>query len=383
VLRMSTLRCLPPKRKGTSVRKPLFILSLLLLLGACRTGAKSSASQANKFKAPAGDSTAIVAGFDTVGVTKGQIDKLLQPMLMQIAQEANAKGISFDQAAAPIRRQATAQLIMQAIFEREVVAKKIAVDDRKVDSIYKAVTAQFKDSAQLLAALAQAGDTPASVREKISKQLLQNQLLESVLADSLKITPERIDSFYQTNKDRFGGTAKVRGRHILKLSKSPEDSAKAHAAILAIAKKLSADDKQFSAIAKAESDDPGSKGNGGDLGWFNPKEMVPEFAAAVETLEPGKISAPVRTQYGWHIIQIQDRKAGSTPPLDSVKPTIEAMLKQEAAARVVPGYYRKLAKTYKVEFLDPSYKESELFDEPKAEMPPPPAGMLPPPVKGK
>lgn len=361
------------------MRKPLYILSMLLLLGACRTGAKSSASSANKFKAPAGDSTAIVAGFDTVGVTKGQIDKLLQPMLMQIAQQANSSGISFDQAATPLRRQAAAQVLMQSIFEREVKANKIVVDERKVDSVYKAVTAQFKDSAQLLTALAQAGDTPASVREKISKQLLHNQLLETVLADSLKISPARIDSFYQANKDRFGGAAKVRGRHILKLSKTPEDSAKAHAAILAISKKLATDDKQFGAIAKAESDDPGSKANGGDLGWFNPKEMVPEFAAAVETLEPGKISAPVRTQYGWHIIQIQDRKAGSAPPLDSVKPTIEGMLKQEVASRVVPAYYRKLAKTYKVEFIDASYKD-DIFEEPKPEMAPPPAGMLPPPA---
>ncbi|MBK8804487.1 MAG: peptidylprolyl isomerase [Fibrobacteres bacterium] len=364
------------------MRKPLYILSMLLLLGACRTGAKSSATGGAKFKAPAGDSTAIIAGFDTLGVTKGQIDKLLQPMIVEIAQQAKASNVSFDQAATQMRRQAAAQVLMQAIFEREVKANKIVVDERKVDSIYKAVTAQFKDSAQLLTALAQAGDTPASVREKIAKQLLHNQLLETVLADSLKVSPARIDSFYQANMDRFGGAAKVRGRHILKLSKGPEDSAKAHGAILAIAKKLSSDDKQFGAIAKAESDDPGSKANGGDLGWFNPKEMVPEFAHAVETLEPGKISAPVRTQYGWHIIQIQDRKAGSTPPLDSVKPTIEAMLKQEVAGRVVPAYYRKLAKTYKVEFLDASYKD-EIFEEPKPAMAPPPAGMLPEPAPAR
>lgn len=359
------------------MRKSFFLLSVVMMFGACRTGAKSSA---NGFKAPVGDSTPIVAGIDTVGITKGQIEKLLQPMVMQIAQQAQATGQSFDAVATPLRRQATAQLLIQEVVKAEIAKLKIVADPKKVDSIFNSISKQYGDSAKFAEAMMKAGDNPASLREKLATQVAANELMEKALVDSLKVPAARIDSFYQANKERFGGAAKVRGRHILKLSKGPEDSAKAHASILAIAKKLAADDKQFGTIAKAESDDPGSKANGGDLGWFNPKEMVPEFAAAVETLEPGKISAPVRTQYGWHIIQIQDRKAGSTPPLDSVKPTIEGMLKQEIAARVVPTYYRKLAKKYNVEFVDASYKD-DIFEEPKPEMAPPPAGMLPAPAK--
>ncbi len=341
------------------MRKSFLLLSLVMMFAACRTGAKSSA---NAFKAPAGDSTAIVVGIDTVGITKGQIDKLLQPMVMQIAQQAQATGQSYDAVAAPLRRQATAQLLIQEVVKAEIAKQKIVADPKKVDSIYNSIAKQYGDSAKLMAAMAQAGDTPASLREKLTQQVAANALMEKALADSLKIPQARIDSFYKANQDKLGEAGKVRGRHILKLAK--DDTAAARKAIVEIAAKL-AKGGDFGAIAKAESDDPGSKANGGDLGWFDPKDMVPEFAAAVNRLELGKVSEPVRTQFGWHIIQIQDRKSGKPPVLDSVKPMIEGILKNQIAERVVPAWYRSLLKAHKCQFLDTTYREPSLFEEPK------------------
>lgn len=343
------------------MRKSFFLLPLILLVGACRTGAKS----AHTFKPPAGDTSAIVAGIDTIGITKAQVENLLSPMVVQIAQQAQQTGQSFDAVAAPLRRQATAQLLIQEVVAAEAAKQHLVPDIRKVDSIYKAVTAQFPDSASLMAALAKAGDNPASVHEKIGRQVAANTLMETALADSLKIAPATIDSFYKANLDKFSGAGQVRGRHILLLVKGPADSAKVHKEILDISAKLAKDDKQFSVIAREKSEDPGSKEKGGDLGWFDPKDMVPEFAAAARTLEPGKISAPIRTQYGWHILQIQDRKSGKPPALDSVKAQIENMLKSKIAERVVPGYYRNLLKAHNIKFLDDAYREPTLMDEPK------------------
>lgn len=359
------------------MRKSFLLLSIAMMFAACRTGAKSSA---NSFKAPAGDSTPIIAGLDTVGITKGQIDKLLQPMVMQIAQQAQATGQSFDAVAAPLRRQATAQLLIQEVVKAEIAKQKIVADEKKVDSVFNSIAAQYGDSAKFQAAMAQAGDTPASLREKLKQQVAANVLMEKALADSLKIPQARIDSFYNANKDKMGDAGKVRGRHILKLLKDPKDSAAVHKAILDIAAKL-AKGGDFSAIAKAESDDPGSKTNGGDLGWFDPKDMVPEFAAAVSRLELGKVSEPVRTQFGWHIIQIQDRKTGAAPKLDSVKPMIEGILKNQIAERVVPAWYRSLLKAHKCQFLDSTYREPSLFDEPKPEAAAPAPLAVPAPKK--
>lgn len=348
------------------MRKSFLLLALVMMFGACRTGAKSSA---NSFKAPAGDSTAIIAGIDTVGVTKGQVEKLLQPMVLQIAQQAQATGQSFDAVAAPLRRQATAQILIQELMKAEAAKLKIVADPVRVDSIFNSIQKQYPDSAQFLAAMAQAGDDVASLKIKLASQVAANAVIEQALAESLKISDARIDSFYKANQDKLGEAGKVRGRHILKLVKDPKDSAAAHKSILDISAKL-AKGGDFGAIAKVESDDPGSKGNGGDLGWFDPKDMVPEFAAAANTLELGKISGPVRSQFGWHIIQIQDRKSGKAPALDSVKPMIVNMLKSQTAERVIPSWYRRTFKAHNLKFLDTLYREPSLFEEPKPALAP-------------
>jgi parvulin-like peptidyl-prolyl isomerase len=337
-----------------------------MMFGACRTGAKSSA---NSFKAPAGDSTAIIAGLDTIGITKGQVEKLLQPMVLQIAQQAQATGQSFDAVAVPLRRQATAQLLIQELMKAEAAKLKIVADPARVDSIFNSIMKQYPDTAKFMAAMAQAGDDEASLKLKLASQVSANAVIEQALADSLKIPDARIDSFYKANQDKLGEAGKVRGRHILKLVKDPKDSAAVHKAILDISAKL-AKGGDFAAIAKVESDDPGSKGNGGDLGWFDPKDMVPEFATAANTLELGKISAPVRSQFGWHIIQIQDRKSGKAPALDSVKPMIVNMLKSQVAERVIPAWYRRTFKAHNLKFLDTLYREPSLFEEPKPALAP-------------
>jgi len=103
------------------VRKSFFLLPLILLVGACRTGAKS----AHPFKAPVGDTSGIVAGIDTTGITKAQVEALLAPMVVQIAQQAQQTGQSFDVVAAPLRRQATAQLLIQDVVSAEAAKQHL------------------------------------------------------------------------------------------------------------------------------------------------------------------------------------------------------------------------------------------------------------------
>lgn len=360
--------------EGFNVRIQLSLLPLLLMVAACRSGAGSATSAPAKFKKPAGDTTAVVAGLDTLGITKGQVEAMLQPMTMQIAQQAMQSGQSFDQIAAPIRRQATAQLILQHIMKLEAARLKIQVDSRRIDSLYDVFRSQSKDSATFAEAMAKAGDTPASLKAKIASQLQSSDALEKGLEDSLKIPAAAIDSFYQVNKDRMSDAGKVKASHILKLAQPGSDTAKVHAKILEISARL-AKGTDFATLARTESEDPGSKGNGGDLGWFNPSDMVPEFAQALSSMKPGETSAPVRSQFGWHIIRLAERKGTAAPSLDSLRPMIENILKAQRAETLVPNFYRGLVKKYKVQIFDPAYREPELFDAPKAE--PAPQGLGP------
>ncbi len=94
--------------------------------------------------------------------------------------------------------------------------------------------------------------------------------------------------------------------------------------------KLKKNPKSFEAQAKEKSKDQGSKVNGGDLGWFDPRSMVPEFGAAVAKLEKGKFTEePVKSQFGYHVILLEDSRAKEVPPFEQVKPGLGQQVQQK------------------------------------------------------
>ena len=107
---------------------------------------------------------------------------------------------------------------------------------------------------------------------------------------------------------------------------------------------------KFEDLAKKLSKDPGSKENGGDLGWFNPQQMVPPFANAVIALKNGETStAPVQTQFGWHIIKREDSREQAPPPFDQVKDQIKSYLQNQKLQQHVAD----LKSSAKIERMSP------------------------------
>ena len=117
----------------------------------------------------------------------------------------------------------------------------------------------------------------------------------------------------------MGGQEEVRARHILV---ETEDEAKAIVEQL----KGGAD---FATLAKEKSKDPGAA-DGGDLGYFGKEQMVPEFAEVAFKMYPGQISNPVKTQFGWHIIKLEDKRTKPVPEFEKVKDQIEAFVMRKA-----------------------------------------------------
>ncbi len=147
------------------------------------------------------------------------------------------------------------------------------------------------------------------------------------MADHLEknpVTDDAIKAEYEQIKKAQGDKKEYKLRHIL-----VDDEQKAKDLIAQIkAKKVS-----FDEAAKKNSKDPGSGKNGGDLGWAPTSNYVPEFAQAAESLKKGEMtSAPVKTQFGWHIIQAEDTRTATFPPLEEVKPQLEEMMRQQELA---------------------------------------------------
>ena len=164
-------------------------------------------------------------------------------------------------------------------------------------------------------------------------------LMDSLLASEGKAatTDEAMKKVYEDASKQIAGEQEVHARHILVES---EDEAKAIAEEL----KKGAD---FAELAKKKSKDPGAS-DGGDLGFFTKDQMVPEFSKVAFELEPGKISDPVKSQFGWHIIKVEEKRNRQAPSFDQVKPQIEQYVVRKAQA----DYVTKLREAAKVERLD-------------------------------
>jgi len=189
------------------------------------------------------------------------------------------------------------------------------------------------------------GDTPEFKKKMelartklLMEALLQNEARTAVTDDAMKKV------YAEATKD-MGNEQEVSARHILVES---EDEAKAIAADL----KKGGD---FSAIAKEKSKDPGSKDKGGDLGFFSKDQMVPEFAEAAFKLDKGQVSDPVKSQFGWHVIRVDDKRTKQPPTFDQVKDQIESFVQRKAQADLIQKL-RADAKIEKVGDATPAAK---------------------------
>lgn len=191
------------------------------------------------------------------------------------------------------------------------------------------------------------------------------------LGKDAKIDDADVRKFYDEHKKDF---EQVRARHILiRMQGSPlpvkpgeKDLTEAEALAKAqeIRKRIVDGHEQFDAIARAESDDNGSGANGGELGFFHRNQMVPPFEEAAFAMKPGDISQPVKTQFGYHIIQVEGVKT-----FDDVRPDVEKRMRPELAQKALTD----MEKAAGVK-LDPAF-----FPAPPA--PPAPAAPATPPAK--
>ncbi|WP_035051856.1 peptidylprolyl isomerase [Andreprevotia chitinilytica] len=224
----------------------------------------------------------------------------------------------------------------------------VAIPDSKLEFYVKQVTERGQK------------DTP-ELRAKIKEELVRSEVLSQEAAKKgLDKTPDvqaRLDIAKQQilggslvndyvknnqvsdadlkkeyDKIKAGMSGKeYKARHIL-----VKDEAEAKA-ILAELKK----GKKFDDIAKAKSLDKASGAQGGDLGWANPSGFVPEFAKALTELSKGKISEPVKTQFGWHIIKLDDVREAKGPSFDEVKADLQRQVQGERAQKYVDDLVSK------------------------------------------
>lgn len=223
------------------------------------------------------------------------------------------------------------------------------------------------------------GQAPAFPKEKLVEELVQRELLvQDAIQKKLDKSPETLTQLEAARKailtqaslQNYLKTspitdAEIKAEYDKQIGGGGTEYKASHILVKeeAEAKKLIAElDKgaKFAALANKHSLDAKESQNGGDLGWFNPSQMVAPFSEAVAKLEKGKYTnAPVKTQFGWHVILLEDSRKQTPPPLEAVKGQLTPMLQRQKIQAMVEN----LRKQAKVEIMLPK-------EEPKPATPP-------------
>lgn len=184
----------------------------------------------------------------------------------------------------------------------QAIERKLLIKQAKKDKVQN--TTEYKDALK-------------NVQDELALEIWMRKKMQTI-----KVSDSEIQAFYNENKSKLMQPETIKARHIL------VDSEKEAKDIISQLNKAGKNvGTKFAELAKEKSKDP-SKANGGDLGWFSKEQMVPEFANVAFGLKAGEFNkTPAKTNYGYHVIYVEDKRPAQTAPLDQIKPQLEQTLR--------------------------------------------------------
>lgn len=235
-------------------------------------------------KAESGPSTAVAATVNGMPISVDRVDLVVKQAVAQGQQDGP-----------DLRKGIIEHLALQKLFSIEAAK----------DGLEK--SAEVQEQLEMSRQSILAG---AYVKQFLKKQVATDDLLSA-----------------EYEKVKSAAPTEYRARHIL---------VKTEAQARTLVERLNRDPKLFEEVAKSASMDPESKSKGGELGWFDPQQMLPEFSKAVANLKLGGITQePVKSAFGYHVIQLEETRQGSMPPMEQIKPMLRQRLEQEGLNKLI------------------------------------------------
>lgn len=350
----------------------------VVALAGCKKAPETTQPQAAKQEEPKAEApaptgpAARVNGVEiTMAAVQEEVNKITQGGARNIPEDRMAK----------IRQNIVNRLIEEELIRQEVQRQGIQVTKEEVDAEFERYKGRFKSEEQFNSFLKHGRTTVEEIRARLERSAALNKLLTKL--GQLAVSDEDIQKAYESGIKMYTEPEQVHARHILvKVAENaPADQVEAAKKKAAEALKRLKKGEDFAAVAKEMSDDAVSREKGGDLGFFRRGVMVPKFEEAAFALKPGEMTKePVRTPFGFHLIEVLERKAERVKPLDEVRDQITESLKNRNLFKARRELVERLRKEGKVENLLP-----EAPSVPAAATPAPPMGppaVDPPPKPG-
>ncbi|HWL34354.1 MAG TPA: peptidylprolyl isomerase [Gaiellaceae bacterium] len=237
-----------------------------------------------------------------------------------------------------LRNQAVQFLVQREQFEQEAESLNVEVTEKQVDARLAQIQKQYfgGDKKKFEKQLTEQGITEKQVRNDIRSQIVSEKIFAQVTGE-VKVTDAQIEEYYEKNKAQYSQPESREVRHILVKTKKQADELYAQLQ----------GDADFAALAKKFSEDTGSKANGGKL-TISKGQTVAPFDQTAFLLKKNEISKPVKTEFGYHIIQpLGETKAAKVTPLAEVKVSIKQQLEQTKKNEAMTKWVDELKQDYK------------------------------------
>lgn len=257
-----------------------------------------------------------------------------------------------------LRESVLDKMIKLELLSQESKKAGMAVSSTDIDTELKGYKKGFADDKAFAKALGEASITETELRKQIGKNLAIQKFIDTKFKGKVQVTEQDAKDFYNKNQDKFAQPEMVHARHILITAKETEpkaDKDRKRAKLVQIKKQLK-EGADFAELAKQSSDCP-SKERGGDLGFFPKGQMVKPFDEAVFKLKPGEVSDIVETEFGYHLIKLEEKKAAKTVSFDEAKAKITAYLTQEKITANIEAFLAEAKGKATIKIMSPQAKK--------------------------
>ncbi|WP_026015683.1 peptidylprolyl isomerase [Clostridium beijerinckii] len=291
-------------------------------------------------KTPEAIQKTVLATVGNEKITKGDLDKEMEKYTAQLKQqygdnyESNAQVKDQLQQA---KKQELDSLVTQKVVLQKATELNLKPSDddinKQVDDQIAQIKSQYSEEGQFESVLEQNGLTEDQLKDVVKNNVIMQAVQQDIVKD-IEVTDDDVQTYYNENKDsKYTQGAGANASHILIAEKASDGSIDYDASLTkanAIKSKLDSG-ADFAKLAKENSTDAATKDNGGSLGFvaYNSTQLVTEFMDGFKNLKEGEISAPVKSQFGYHIIKATGLKDSQVTPFEQVKDQIKSSLLQQ------------------------------------------------------
>lgn len=224
-------------------------------------------------------------------------------------------------------------LINDKIIELEIKKSDIKISEEEIDKEFENMGNYYGGKEKLVEAM----ETYKMTKEQMNKNIEMNLAVKKLIAEDIVITDEEIEEFYDKNGEMFGGVEQVDASHILVETEETANE---------VLGRLEAGEN-FEKLALEYSND-GSKENGGNLGFFGRNKMVKPFDEAAFSLEVGEISEPVKSDFGYHIIRVNEKIEATENALEDNKEEIREIILESKIPDALSAWYEEKTSEYEI-----------------------------------